>query len=168
MGKRAARTAIVPRVALIGPDAAVLEEWACDLRPHHLVARLGDPERAVRQVESERFEVMVVDLDFRDASAIGLLGRLRWAHPGAETIVVSEPVPADIVVAAMRLGASDFLCKPLAGPDALARHVAEAVARGKSAEPRPDSPVEMLCGAGVPGSGGRPPNYMRERRRLLA
>jgi DNA-binding NtrC family response regulator len=134
-----------PRIALIGADRRLLEVWVGDLQRPCDILLLDEPDRAVRRAEGERFDILVVDLDFDTGDGLGLLGRLRRARPTAETVVVSDAVPAELIVRAMRLGASDFLCKPLPSGE-LARRLADVLARVERADPRPTSAVEMLHG----------------------
>jgi len=138
----------LPRIALIGEDAIVLDGWANQLRRRYEVRIFEVPERALHRLEVEPFDVFVLDMDFRDEKALGILRRLRRAQPATEAIVVSEVATPEAVVSVMRLGASDFLSRPLPS-DALTRRIDDAVARAEIAAPlddRPGAAAAMLHG----------------------
>src|SRR5262245_17356091 len=122
--------AAASRVALVGSDAIVLDDWAAELRSRYDVKIFEATDRTLRRLSSEPFEVIVLDIGASDAEAgLTLLKQLSRAQPSAESIVVSEQATAEAAVAAMRLGASDFVCRPLASLDELIRRVDDAVAR---------------------------------------
>ena len=58
-------------------------------------------------------DVCLVDLNLPDASGLELLGALRQAHPHLPAIVLTASEAVQDVVAAMKLGAVDYLNKPM-------------------------------------------------------
>ncbi len=58
-------------------------------------------------------DLCLLDLTLPDASGLDLLEKLRQAHPGAPAIVVTASESVGDVVSAMRLGASDYVTKPV-------------------------------------------------------
>src|SRR5215831_7616752 len=122
--------AAASRVALVGSDAIVLDDWAAELRPRYDVKIFEATDRTLRRLSNEPFEVIVLDIGARDAEGgLAFLKQLCRAQPSAESIVVSELATAEAAVAAMRLGASDFICRPLPSVDDLTRRVDDAVTR---------------------------------------
>jgi DNA-binding NtrC family response regulator len=146
-----------PRLALVGTDAVLLEDWARQLRPRYQVVIFETFEPILRRHEVEPFAAVVLDIDVdlgSDTALDGfdptaLLRRLRRAHPSVPTIVVSAVATPDAIMVAMRHGAVDFVRKPPAGTDGLARAVEEAVARAQVVSPPVEPPpaaVDMLFG----------------------
>lgn len=71
-----------------------------------------DGRRGLWLVEQERPNVVLVDLKMPGMSGMEVLERIRDTHPGIVTIVITGYGTIDSSVAAMKLGASDYLCKP--------------------------------------------------------
>src|SRR5690606_36907369 len=65
--------------------------------------RAGDPSVAV----------VVLDVRLPDMDGISVLGRIRAERPELPVIMLSASTDQDIVLEALRLGASDYLAKPL-------------------------------------------------------
>ncbi len=94
-----------------------------------VVADIGD---AVRVLRVRPPALVVVDWNAPGASALEKLLRLREARTSARIpIVVASALRAEAdIVAALELGADDYLVKPLSMPEAVAR--VAAVLRGRS------------------------------------
>ncbi|MBI5016022.1 MAG: sigma-54-dependent Fis family transcriptional regulator [Deltaproteobacteria bacterium] len=90
---------------------------------------------ALSALESEAFDLVVTDLKMPDLSGLDLLRQGREARPEARWIVVTAFGTVGSAVEAMKLGASDYLTKPLRDPDEL-RHVVRRVLREVEAETR--------------------------------
>src|SRR5262245_32035214 len=78
-----------------------------------------DGEEVLFCVRSSRAEIGAVLLDLSMPSGEGLetLREVREARPDVPLIAISEAVSPIDVVSAMKMGASDFLCKPVAAGD---------------------------------------------------
>jgi DNA-binding NtrC family response regulator len=115
------------------------------------VTAAADGESALAWVGQEHFDVVLLDLRMPGTDGLGVLGRLRERGDGTPVVVVSaHSRPAD-VVQAMKLGAADFLPKPVT-PDALRRTLAGVLARdddgaGEARGPAPDRPRGLLTSA---------------------
>jgi len=139
-------TSSIPRIALVNADAFLLKKWADYLASRYDVRAIESPTHAHRCFESERFDVVILDLDIHDRDGLWLLKDLRRSQPASEAIIVSDLTTADVVVSAMRHGASDFLCKPIESMESLGHRVEEALARVRTVRPRaPAAPVAFDC-----------------------
>src|SRR5262249_30185121 len=98
-----------PRIALIGDRTVDREGLATQLRRNCDHSTFEAIDAALQRFKIEPFDASVLDLDFRDEGSLGVLRRLRRFEPATKAIVVSAAATAEAVVAAMRLGASDFL-----------------------------------------------------------
>src|SRR5438105_592294 len=119
----------VPRIALVDDDPVALERWSEALVGRGELHRCSDPLAARQSFDQEPFELVVLDLDMPGCQGLSLLKHLRRVQPTAEAIVVSSAATTENVVATMRLGACDFLGKPLASTDVLVHCIDEALAR---------------------------------------
>ncbi|MBW1883862.1 MAG: response regulator [Deltaproteobacteria bacterium] len=74
-------------------------------------------EEALGILERELFEVVVTDLVMPGIDGAELVHRIKEWLPEQEIVVVSGVVDAKTAVEAMKLGATDYICKPFDGPD---------------------------------------------------
>ncbi|HLX10174.1 MAG TPA: sigma-54 dependent transcriptional regulator [Thermoanaerobaculia bacterium] len=102
---------------------------------------------AVRLLGERQFDLVLTDLKLPDRSGLEVLAASRQAQPRVPVVVLTGYGSVGAAVEAMKLGAYDFLEKPLELPD-LARLVARALAG------------EDL---GVPGDGSAPPEAQAQR-----
>ncbi|MFM2067280.1 MAG: hypothetical protein RLZZ584_2189 [Pseudomonadota bacterium] len=89
-------------------------------------ARSG-PE-ALRQIEQQRYDVVVLDIMMPGMDGLEVLQRVKEAHPEVEVIMVTGLSQVQTAVKAMKLGAFDYLPKPF-DPDELAHVVQRALER---------------------------------------
>ncbi|GAB2912171.1 hypothetical protein GCM10027203_09510 [Nonomuraea fastidiosa] len=88
-----------------------------------VVGAAGDGEAALRLVESERPDVVLMDLRMPRMDGVEATRRIRAAHPGTQVVVLTTYSDDESVFAALRAGARGFLTK-----DAEAEDIAKAIA----------------------------------------
>src|SRR5688500_3709679 len=92
------------------------------------VADAADVDEAMLRLEEQPFEVVVVDLNMPgERGGLDVLRRVRAEWPETQVVVLTAHGTVETAVEAMRLGAFDFLEKPIAGPVELRRLVARAL-----------------------------------------
>lgn len=69
-------------------------------------------EEAVRLLEREKYELVLSDINMSGISGIELLPRIRAAAPDTVVVMVSGEQTIESAIAAMRLGAFDYIVKP--------------------------------------------------------
>lgn len=69
-------------------------------------------EEAVRLIDREEFDLVLTDLQLPDGDGIEILRMTREQWPETPVIVITAHGSADTAVAAMKLGAHDYLTKP--------------------------------------------------------
>lgn len=79
-----------------------------------VAAEAGDGEAAVRKAAELRPDLVILDLHLPGVDGFAVLERLRREASGVPVIVCSAAGRRENVVRALRLGASDFLAKPVA------------------------------------------------------
>ena len=92
------------------------------------LAAAEDGEDALAWLEAHRADLVLLDLQMPGLGGMGVLERLRASGNDVPVIIVTAHGSIPDAVAAMKLGAIDFLAKPLT-PDALRRAVAEVLDR---------------------------------------
>ncbi len=85
-------------------------------RAGHLVEQAVDGADALRSIERQSFDVVMTDLAMPRVDGMDLIGRLRQDQPEVQVIVLTSHGSIERAVEAMRLGAFDFIEKPLEGP----------------------------------------------------
>lgn len=107
--------------ALTRLDILVIEDDAdtranlCDILEldGHSVVSAGTAAEALGRDDWSRFSAIILDRGLPDATADQLLPQLKAAAPGAAVIVVTGYSDIQGAIAALRLGASDYILKPL-------------------------------------------------------
>jgi two-component system response regulator AtoC len=111
----------------------------------HEVIEAADGEEAYRRLAAGPFDLLLTDLQMPRLDGMELVRRVRRDSPGLAIIVLTAHGSVAGAVEAMKLGAFDFLEKPIESPAALRRIVAGAV---QSRASSPDT------ASGLPSSGG--------------
>src|SRR5579864_8451312 len=133
------------------------------------VAAAATGGEAVRLLGERPFDLVLTDLKLPDRSGLEVLAASRQSQPRVPVVVLTGYGSIGAAVEEMKLGAHDFLEKPLELPD-LARLVAAAIA-GESGESAgaaaaPESDDGVFQPAGAPAIVGRHPR-LRAALRLL-
>jgi len=111
-----------------------------------------DGETALRWLTQEPSDLVLLDLRMPGIGGMEVLRRLRAAGSDVPVVVITAHDSVANAVEAMKLGAIDFLAKPLT-PEALRHVVAEVLARHPEDEPERDPaastarPRDMLSSA---------------------
>jgi len=116
---------------LVVDDEEALRSFLAEalLDEGHQVQEAGDGEAALRALAKQSFEVVLTDLKMPRMDGMELLRRLRQDQPEVEVIVITAHGTVDNALEAMKLGAFDYLQKPLSSPTELRLLVARAAER---------------------------------------
>ncbi|MBX3427660.1 MAG: sigma-54-dependent Fis family transcriptional regulator [Pirellulales bacterium] len=79
----------------------------------YAVAEAGTGEAALPLAREREFQLAVLDMAMPGMSGIDLLGRIKAESPDTEAIMLTGEGTIESAVEAMKLGASDFLTKPV-------------------------------------------------------
>jgi PAS domain S-box-containing protein len=79
----------------------------------HRIELAGTAAEALSRDDWPRFSAIILDRRLPDSTAEGLLPKLRAAAPAAAAIVVTGFVDLRGAIAALRLGAADYILKPI-------------------------------------------------------
>ena len=116
---------------LVADDEEGLREFVADALTDdgHVVARAADGAEALQHLSRESFDLVITDLRMPRIDGLAVLQRLRAEQPDAEAIMLTAHGSVESAVEAMRLGAFDYLEKPISGPAQLRLLVARALER---------------------------------------
>lgn len=92
------------------------------------VEECGSAEEAFAALDRGSFDLVLTDLVLPGLSGAQLLARIQSEHPDTDTILITAHASLDSAVEALRLGALDYLSKPLR-PGELALVVRRALDR---------------------------------------
>ncbi len=113
---------------LVVDDEAIVREsirdWLEDAGYQVETAESG--EEAVEMIKKQDFGVMVLDLRLPGKTGIGILKEIKLLKPQIKSIIITAYPTVVTAVEAMKLGAIDYLIKPVA-PDQLERLIEETL-----------------------------------------
>jgi diguanylate cyclase (GGDEF)-like protein len=87
-----------------------------------------DAEAALEALAREPADLVISDLNMPGISGIELLERVRREHPGTEFVLLTANATVESAVGALRMGAADYLIKPIQ-PETLALIVERILAQ---------------------------------------
>lgn len=109
-----------PRILTVEDDEALrgsVVAWLEDAG--YLVSEAGDAHEALAVIQRTPPDLILLDLGIPGISGEDLLAMLNDRHPGLPVVVVSGRADIGDAIAAFRLGAWDYLTKPLPDLDML-------------------------------------------------
>lgn len=101
-----------------------IRDWLKDAG--YQVATAESGEQALEMVQKEDFGVVVLDVRLPGRTGLTVLKELKATRPHIKAIVITAYPTTEMSVEAMKLGAVDYLVKPIA-PDDLERLIRDAL-----------------------------------------
>lgn len=83
------------------------------------IEQASHAEEALERLQAGPIDLLLSDLHLPGLSGIDLLARVRAEHPGTDVILITAHASVDSAIQALRMGAADYLHKPIR-PDELA------------------------------------------------
>jgi DNA-binding response OmpR family regulator len=107
----------------------------------YLIATAEDGDKALMLLQTSPFDLVLLDLQMPRLNGMRLLERLRESCNDVPVVIITAHGSIPDAVAAVRLGAIDFLQKPIA-PAELRRIVSDVLSRDAFAAVDSDRPAE--------------------------
>ena len=103
------------RILILDDDRAVLNcfETLLAQTGRYESEVLSDSTRAVQVIAAGRFDLILLDMDMPVVSGMEVLRYVRQEHPGIAVVVITGVGDVELAVESMKLGAFDYLCKPV-------------------------------------------------------
>jgi DNA-binding NtrC family response regulator len=118
------------RVLIIDDEPDVVANWSRVLeRDGYRCVGATDSQHALRLLEAEHPDIVLTDLQMPGADGIVVLRRATDLDPDVAVVVITGHGTVESAVEAMRLGAFDYLLKPLPSNDVLRLAVERGVAQ---------------------------------------
>ncbi len=83
------------------------------IESHHHVTTAGDGMSAFQEIAGDHYDLVITELDLPRMNGLDLLRRIKGLNRSLPVIITSANAGVQEAVEAMKLGASDFLVKPL-------------------------------------------------------
>jgi len=119
---------MVSRPILIVDDEPIVREsirdWLKDAGYQVMTAESG--EEALEMIERQDFSVMILDVRLPGKTGITVLKEVKTLKPEIKSIIITAYPSTELAAEAMKLGAVDYLIKPIA-PDDLERLIRETL-----------------------------------------
>ncbi|HML79558.1 response regulator [Geobacter sulfurreducens] len=93
----------------------------------YIVTSVASGEEAVHEVNAAPFDILVTDINLPGMSGLNLLKLLKDSFPDLEVVIVTSNASSFTAIKALRLGAYDFIIKPVDDPAILTNIVGRAV-----------------------------------------
>ena len=117
------------------------------------VVGLDSPIAATQQLAQEDFDVAMLDIKMPQLSGLELLNAVKHRRPEVEVIMMTGHATVETALAAVKAGAYDYLTKPFERRGAVARAVAKAAERKRSATATGSWRAPCARREGVPARG---------------
>jgi len=104
--------AVRPVILVVDDDQGLRESFRLVLEDHFDVVDVPDGPRALEVVRSSQVDLVLLDIRLPEMDGIEVLERLKALDDGIEVILVTAVKTVRTAVAAMKLGAFDYLTKP--------------------------------------------------------
>lgn len=112
----------VLQVLIVDDEPAIRQVLASHIKKSgHEVNHVGDGESAVAALSSGEYDVCVCDIRLPDFDGVEVLKRTREAGIDTSFLMITAFASVDTAITAMKLGAYDYLIKPLRNEDVLRR-----------------------------------------------
>ena len=123
------------RILVVDDEKNIRQTMATALESmDHEVATVSTGEEALRRMETNAFQVILLDLKLQQESGLDLLGEILRRDPNVSVVMVTAYASIETAVESMRRGAYDFLAKPCT-PDQV-RQVLNRINRTRQLENR--------------------------------
>lgn len=134
------------RILIVEDDEAIATGLSLNLKLAGRIASIArDGDDALRQAMDEDFALVLLDINLPKKNGLEVLAALRAADNLVPVIVLSARDGEFDKVAALRLGADDYVTKPFALAELLAR-VDAVLRRMQSVATNVPPPVVVACG----------------------
>src|SRR5882724_3221250 len=108
------------RILVVDDEAGVREFVAEALEADGFVTvPVASGEAALQELSKHAYALLFTDLKMPGMGGLEVLARAKELQPELEVIVLTAQGSVDVAVEAMRLGAFDFIQKPVSGPQEL-------------------------------------------------
>ena len=115
------------RILIVDDDAVVRHAYQRSLASTNCnVVAVWSGEEALRAMERESFDLVLLDIRMPGADGISVLRQIKQCWPDSEVIIITGFATIESAKEAIRLGAHNYLAKPI-GPADVVNAAANAI-----------------------------------------
>jgi FixJ family two-component response regulator len=104
-----------PLVLIIDDDKQLCRMFGVILLSHGINSKaVNDPHIALEELRKETYYVVLLDVVMPKMNGLDVLGEMRKNNPGTKVIIMTGYADKEIAIKALKMGAYDFLEKPIA------------------------------------------------------
>jgi diguanylate cyclase (GGDEF)-like protein len=107
------RNESAPRAIVVDDDRLVREMIADALASRIEIEGCESGEAAIESLAAAPADLVITDLTMAGMTGLELLQQIRRSHPGTDCVLMTANVSVESAVDALRLGAVDYLTKPI-------------------------------------------------------
>jgi len=100
-------------IYIIDDEKSITDSVSIALEDDYRVKTFGDAETAIEALKAETPDLILLDIGLPGMNGIDALRRIKVAYPDVLVIMITAYEDIDTVIAAMKLGAYDYVVKPL-------------------------------------------------------
>ncbi len=116
------------RILVVDDDRAFLLLLTSILRDAgYKVEKASSGEEGIKKIKSFSPHLIIADLKMPGMSGLDLIEKVKTQHPEIEMVMITAYATVDTAVKAMKLGAFDYITKPLKDPEELRQLVARVM-----------------------------------------
>ncbi|MBW2656514.1 MAG: response regulator, partial [Deltaproteobacteria bacterium] len=101
------------KILIVDDDKSIRKGLSLALDDKYRTITAGDGLEALRLFENERPDIVLLDVGLPEIDGTEVLKRLKRNHPDASVIMVTAVEDIKTIVKAIKLGAYDYLVKPI-------------------------------------------------------
>ncbi|HXW09926.1 MAG TPA: response regulator, partial [Steroidobacteraceae bacterium] len=103
-----------PRALVVDDEPDIRDLLSMTLRRMQVdVETASDRASAIRRLGSERFDLVLTDMRLPDGDGLDIVQWIQQQRPGVPVAVITAHGNVETAVRALKLGAFDFISKPL-------------------------------------------------------
>jgi DNA-binding NtrC family response regulator len=100
-------------ILLIDDEESIRDGVAIALGPLYDIRSFGRAEEALKSLEEEPPDLVLLDIGLPGMNGIEALRRIKELHPEVLVIMITAYEDVHTVISAMKLGAHDYIIKPI-------------------------------------------------------
>jgi two-component system nitrogen regulation response regulator GlnG len=104
----------MPSLLIVDTDRNVIRTFQrCFADTNVTICRAGSWQEASKGAAEGKTDVVVLDIERTDGNGLAALEEIRHANPALPVVIMTAPGASEVAIESTRLGAMDFLTKPL-------------------------------------------------------
>lgn len=100
-------------IAVIDDEATIRSGVSLFLETEYGITTFSTAEKGLKALESTCFDLILLDIGLPGMDGIEALGKIKKIHPETLVIMITAYEDINMVISAMKLGAHDYVIKPL-------------------------------------------------------